>query len=150
MLHENCVRAGNEQGKAFLLPPDVAIEVIEREVSEFQEWIQNQKTTSVGAAIASALFPAAVNVLHTELRMQLGKNRLMVLEALRMYAAEHAGKLPTSLEELSTAPAVHDPFSDKPFEYRVELLMAARRLSSSSGPINFRPLQELNAILRTP
>ena len=45
---------------------------------------------------------------------------LSVVEAVRHYAATHDGKAPASLEVLTETPAPDDPFTGKPFEYKVD------------------------------
>jgi hypothetical protein len=43
---------------------------------------------------------------------------LRVIEALRMYAAAHGGKLPESLDQVTEVPVPDDPATGKPFIYR--------------------------------
>lgn len=45
---------------------------------------------------------------------------LTVVEAIRSYAAEHAGMLPAKLDEITETPASINPATGKAFEYRVE------------------------------
>ena len=68
--------------------------------------------------IASLLFPAINAAQSAELRIKMIRSRLIVAEALRLYAHSHQGRLPSSLDDLSDTPAPLDPFSDKPFEYK--------------------------------
>jgi hypothetical protein len=44
---------------------------------------------------------------------------LRVIEALRMHAATHEGKLPSSLEAIDAVPIPVDALSGKPFVYRL-------------------------------
>jgi hypothetical protein len=44
---------------------------------------------------------------------------LQLLEALRLYAAEH-GRLPQQLGDLASCAAPRDPVTGKPFEYRLD------------------------------
>jgi hypothetical protein len=44
---------------------------------------------------------------------------LRCVEAVRLYAASHDGKLPPSLEEIKDAPAPIDPVTGKPFDYHI-------------------------------
>ena len=46
--------------------------------------------------------------------------RLMTVEALRMHAANHDGKLPESLDQLDPVPAMPDPYTGKQFGFRIE------------------------------
>jgi hypothetical protein len=56
---------------------------------------------------------------------------LRCLEAIRLYAARHDGKLPLRLDQIKEVPVPVDPFTGKPFEYeatgdRATLYSAAR------------------------
>ena len=42
---------------------------------------------------------------------------LRVIEALRMHAAVHDGKLPDKLDDVTEVPIPNDPGTDRPFEY---------------------------------
>jgi hypothetical protein len=44
--------------------------------------------------------------------------KLRLLEAIRLYAAAHDGKLPDSLEQITEVPVPEDPATGKPFLYR--------------------------------
>ena len=44
---------------------------------------------------------------------------LQCIEAIRLYAAAHAGKLPARLEDITEAPAPLDPATGHPFIYEV-------------------------------
>ena len=54
------------------------------------------------------------------------------VEALRLYAAAHDGKLPEGLFEVAV-PLPPDPFTGKPFVYRVEAATAHLRGSPPRG-----------------
>ena len=56
--------------------------------------------------------------LSTRLNRQLAA--LQTIEAVRIYAADHAGKLPDSLADLTAAPAPIDPITGNVFKYEVE------------------------------
>ena len=57
------------------------------------------------------------------------------VEALRLYAAEHGGKLPEKLSDV-TVPLPPDPFSGKPFRYALEGSVAHLRGSPPRGGEN--------------
>ena len=141
-------RVSDDLAKAHLLPAYLADPVLEREDAKFQTWLRENRLSSVGAAIGGLLFPAVRQVKVAETRTLLGHARLMTLEAIRMYASEHDGQLPKSLDQLSTVPAMPDPFTNKPFEYRVEAIDGKPTLIlTAAGPTNYRPLQELRATI---
>lgn len=141
-------RAGDAMAKSSLLPASLAAPLSAQSSMEFDQWVQNQSHNSVGAAIAGVLFPAFRQAREAETRTLVGQHRLMTLEAIRMHAAEHDGQPPESLDRLSPVPAMPDPYTDRPFEYRVEkdgerFLITLR----AAGPQTFRPLQELRVEL---
>ncbi|HEY2146641.1 MAG TPA: hypothetical protein VGH32_01810, partial [Pirellulales bacterium] len=49
---------------------------------------------------------------------------LRVIEAMRIYAAAHDGRLPWKLSYISEVPVPNDPGTGEPFEYRYEDGMA--------------------------
>ena len=55
-----------------------------------------------------------------DIRIRREHALLMLLEALRWYGAEHQGKLPATLADLSPIPVPIDPSTGQPFEYRLE------------------------------
>jgi hypothetical protein len=73
--------------------------------------------TSEGHVMARILLPALPRVLSIRVRLERTLAALRVVEALRMYAAAHDGKLPDKLDEITEAPLPLDPGTGKPFEY---------------------------------
>lgn len=65
------------------------------------------------------LLPALHKVRQAQGRLEQRIALLRGVEALRLYAAEHDGKLPEKLSDL-TAPVPVDPFTGKPFRYKLE------------------------------
>jgi hypothetical protein len=63
------------------------------------------------------LLPAVRAARTAEVRTDQNLAMLQTVEAIRMYGAENAGKLPTSLDELPV-PAPVEPFTGKPFDYQ--------------------------------
>jgi hypothetical protein len=72
------------------------------------------------AYFADTLLPttALVTVRRTQARFEQRIALLRHVEALRMYAAEHAGAFPAKLADVSV-PLPDDPFTGKPFRYEV-------------------------------
>jgi hypothetical protein len=79
------------------------------------------------------LLPAtqAIQVAHTRHLQQT--NTLRVIEALRIYAAEH-GHWPEQLDEIKAVPVPLDPVTNKPFDYSVKDGVARINLSSFHVP----------------
>jgi hypothetical protein len=67
-----------------------------------------------------ALEPAVMSARIAEVRTDRQLDALRCIEAVRLYAAGHGGKLPPSLEAITEAPAPNDPATGKPFEYRLD------------------------------
>ncbi len=67
-----------------------------------------------------SLSPALNSVRVAEVRMERMLDAYQIVEALRLYAADHEGKLPPNLEALTDSPAPLDPATGKPFAYQVE------------------------------
>jgi hypothetical protein len=67
-----------------------------------------------------ALEPAVMSARLAEVRADRQLDVLRCIEAVRLYAAGHGGKLPPSLEAITEAPAPNDPATGKPFEYRLD------------------------------
>lgn len=69
--------------------------------------------------VANVLLPAIQACRTAVLRNEREIAVLRLIEALRMYAAEHDGRLPQKLNDTSV-PVPDDPVTGQPFEYRVE------------------------------
>ncbi len=65
------------------------------------------------------LLPAIQNVLRASVRMDRRIAVLRCVEAIRMHAAAHDGKLPATLTAITEAPIPLDPATGKAFVYRV-------------------------------
>jgi hypothetical protein len=71
-------------------------------------------------------------VRRAEARLEQQVGLLRCVEALRLYAAAHGGKLPDKLSEVGV-PLPDDPFTGKPFRYRLEGATAHLRGSPPPG-----------------
>ena len=67
-----------------------------------------------------ALLPSLTRAYFLTTKLDQRIAALRVIEAVRMYAAGHAGKLPASLSEITEVPVPIDPVSGKPFKYEVD------------------------------
>jgi hypothetical protein len=70
-------------------------------------------------ALFSGFIPAIQKVRRAQGRLEQRIALLRHVEALRMYAAAHGGKLPEKLTEIDV-PLPVDPFTGKPFRYEVK------------------------------
>jgi hypothetical protein len=78
------------------------------------------------------LLPAIHKVRFAQARLEQRIALLRHVEALRLYAAEHDGKLPGKLSDLPV-PVPDDPFTGKPFRYEVTGATAHLRGSPPRG-----------------
>lgn len=69
--------------------------------------------------LARLLLPATSKVLEAKVRIQRYLAQLMVVEAIRMHAAQ-TGKLPQTLEDIKIVPIPVNPVTGKPFSYKNE------------------------------
>lgn len=81
------------------------------------------------------LLPILHKVRQAQGRLEQRIALLRGVEALRLYAAEHHGKLPEKLSEL-TVPMPVDPFTGKPFRYKLEDGVAHLRGTPPQGREN--------------
>jgi hypothetical protein len=75
---------------------------------------------SVGTLMATLLLPAGFKVQEAMARTDRSIAALRVLEALRMHAASHDGKLPATLNDIKEVPIPLDPMTGNPFLYRLD------------------------------
>ena len=81
------------------------------------------KTASKHAEFELLAETAVVDVqslyfIEARIKRQLAAVR--VIEAIRLYAADHGGKLPAKLEEIREVPLPINPVTGKPFAYRLD------------------------------
>jgi hypothetical protein len=67
--------------------------------------------------VASLLFPALSAARKAEARSWTSLNFLQTIEAIRMYAADHEGRLPDSLDDIRSVPVPRDPATMEAFTY---------------------------------
>jgi hypothetical protein len=70
-----------------------------------------------GHILARLLLPALDRVVAKQNLLDRNIAALRVIEALRIYAAAHDGKLPEQLTEITEVPVPEDPGAGRPFEY---------------------------------
>ncbi len=89
-------------------------------------------------SLSRTLLPATSRVIQAQVRQHRNLAQLMVVEALRMHAAQ-TGKLAQSLEEIKIVPVPLNPVTGKPFSYKVE----GKYALLESEPINNSDTKEL-------
>ncbi len=78
---------------------------------------EREKTTGFAPTLVVLMIPAVEKVLEAQVRLDRKLAALCCIEALRMYAAAHDGKLPTALADITEVPVPFDPVTGKSFEY---------------------------------
>jgi hypothetical protein len=68
----------------------------------------------------SLLTPALNSARFAFVRLDRQLNALQTIEAIRLYAHDHDGALPPSLEAITEVPVPPDPASGNPFEYELQ------------------------------
>jgi hypothetical protein len=69
--------------------------------------------------LARAITPAISKVMYSRVRLDRHIAQLRCLEALRLYAAAHEGKLPARLADITEVPIPVDPATGQPFVYQL-------------------------------
>ncbi len=77
-----------------------------------------ERRESLSSFLSNMLLPAMPKARGAFARSERSNAVLRLLEALRIYAAAHEGRLPDTLGDVTEVPVPIDPFTGKPFEYR--------------------------------
>ncbi len=91
---------------------------------------QRQKSLTTGPlTVLNELHPSVIACLNAQIQCDRRVAALRTVEALRLHAASHDGKLPDSLGQINEVPIPDDPATGKPLEYnragKAALLVAA-------------------------
>jgi hypothetical protein len=117
--------------QVFLLEQKLDYEVRRDEVMKFMKlpaWQigpltekikPTEKKTVWEKGIFEEFVPAIIKVRWAQTRLEQRFALLRHVEALRLYAAEHEGRLPQTLAEISV-PLPDDPVTGKPFQYKLD------------------------------
>jgi hypothetical protein len=98
--------------------------------------IENVGTTprnDQGLPLAQLILPSLAHFRVALQRQERTFALLRTIEALRMHAAEHDGKLPASLADVTCVPVPTDPWAGKPFEYSLTGDVAKLRAAAPEG-----------------
>lgn len=136
-------KIGHDLGKAYLLPPVERRRLAAEESERHDAFINKNRGGSLSAIIGGLLFPAVRQAAEAEVRREMGYQRLMTLEAIRMHV-DVTGELPKQLEDLKDAPAFPDPYTGLPFGYSTSRSPEGTVVTlKSAGPENYPPMQVL-------
>lgn len=91
---------------------------------------------SEGHISARLLLPALSKVMSHQIAVERRLSALRVIEALRLYAAAHAGHLPEKLDNVTEVPIPNDPGTGQPFDYHSEgdTAMLTSRIPGDPSP----------------
>jgi hypothetical protein len=81
--------------------------------------------------MGTLLLPALQASREAQVRLDRDVASLRVIEALRLYAATHDGKLPDRLDDINEVPVPNNPATGKPFMYRLDGATAILELPRS-------------------
>jgi hypothetical protein len=96
--------------------------------------------------IARLLLPALSATITAQARTDREVAALRTIEALRLYAHEHQGRWPKSLDEITEVPVPDNPVDGQPFKYRLEGETAILELDAVGG--NARTAKRYELTLR--
>jgi hypothetical protein len=130
------IESGLPEERVKQFPPDQAILLDERRDYEVRrddlmklfnlpQWQIEALSGGIGRSpdtetnLFNILVPALLKVRRAQGRLEQRIAMLRHVEALRLYAAEHEGRLPAMLAEV-TVPLPDDPYSGKPFIYKLD------------------------------
>jgi hypothetical protein len=106
----------DEAYKWFQVPAWQSVDRIDRSMGE----LAGTMATNPLLRMFGSLIPAISSGKFAALRLERQLDVLQCVEAIRLHAAAHGGKLPASLESLADFPAPIDPATGKAFPYVVE------------------------------
>jgi hypothetical protein len=86
---------------------------------QMQAYVTSHKPAGPDSCQFGEVVGAVAKVRRAQARMEQRIGLLRVVEALRLYAAEHAGRWPERLEDVSV-PLSPDPFTGQPFVYQCD------------------------------
>jgi hypothetical protein len=129
------VLAGCAQGLVDKLPPlqivlldekrdyetrrDDRIKLLSLPIWEIDSLAVGEERSQAGDGLFADLLPQIVKLRRTQGQLERQIALLRHVEALRLHAAGHDGKLPAKLSDIAV-PIPVDPFTGKPFDYAVE------------------------------
>jgi hypothetical protein len=104
----------------------------------------HQRNKGIKMNLFCTLLPGLSRVAFLQARLDRNIALLRTIEAIRMFAADHSGKLPGSLTEITSVPIPADPVTGKDFIYR-RIDERSARLEAPVSPAERkrRPVYEL-------
>jgi hypothetical protein len=136
-----------EEKRVFEISQDEVIKVVKFPYWQMihlldEAWRENVQARAQEPALFDPLMPAVHIVCQAQARIEQRLALLQHVEAIRMYAAEHNGKLPAKLSDISV-PLPVDPFTGKPFRYQLDGETAHLRGTPPEGQ-KYTPIYNLH------
>jgi hypothetical protein len=101
--------------KGVYLPYPQAMPIVEAAVKRLRE-----RPTSEARILSLIFLPGLQRVVAVEARLERNLAALRIIEALRLHAAAHDGKLPSKLAGITEVPVPNDPGTGRSFEYQLD------------------------------
>jgi hypothetical protein len=105
------------------------MEQAERRVREERAKVLSASSDVPALPIAVLFLPAIRRAWAAHARIDRRIAALRCVEAVRLYAAAHGGRLPPTLAAVQEVPVPPDPYTGKPFAYRL-----ANGVATLEGP----------------
>lgn len=109
------VFAYDEMYKLRPLPYPALLRMATEYVKNVEAWRKEQPANPFLHGL-----PALDRAMATFARIDRSLAALTAVEAIRAYAASHGGSLPQRLVDVTETPVPNNPYTDRPFEYRVD------------------------------
>ncbi len=110
----------------------------------WQQFNKHQRAKGVKMNVFSIFMPALGRISFLLVRLDRKIALLRTMEAIRMFAADHSGRLPRSLAEITSVPIPVDPVTGQDFLYkRINARKARLEVTVSPAEIKKRPVYEL-------
>jgi hypothetical protein len=106
--------------KWYGLPYPEARRGVQKSEQDFKRLRAQVSQLKKAGILAGLLLPAITKVHYSAARVERHIDLLRCLEALRLYAAAHDGKLPDRLADVKEVLIPQDPVTGKPFDYTVK------------------------------
>lgn len=95
-------------------------------------WQADALSGTARGGLFAEFLPRVADARREQARVEQRVSLLRCVEALRLHAADHGGTLPATLADVSV-PLPTDPFTGKPFEYRLNGVTAHLRGAAPKG-----------------
>jgi hypothetical protein len=122
VMLDSLVRFRNVRDEHFVwfnAPYAEAVQGMRRSEAKIRELRQGPSLDFLQSTLL-LLLPAVDKVYAAEVRTERRVASLRAVEAVRLYAAGHDGRLPAALADVTEVPVPADPATGRPFEYAAE------------------------------